>query len=104
MSHYSIDRIDPILGRELSVWRCVGQRMRYGFMELNGRGERIRTSDPLVPNQVRYQTALRPECTAMRLSVALLRSVMLKRAGGLLDRCTDLTSLADYLQAMVDAD
>jgi hypothetical protein len=27
----------------------------------NGRGERIRTSDPLVPNQVRYQTALRPE-------------------------------------------
>ena len=26
-----------------------------------GRGERIRTSDPLVPNQVRYQTALRPE-------------------------------------------
>jgi hypothetical protein len=29
--------------------------------DLNGRGERIRTSDPLVPNQVRYQTALRPE-------------------------------------------
>ena len=26
-----------------------------------GRGERIRTSDTLVPNQVRYQTALRPE-------------------------------------------
>ena len=33
-------------------------------MILNGRGERIRTSDPLVPNQVRYQTALRPECDA----------------------------------------
>ena len=31
---------------------------------LNGRGERIRTSDPLVPNQVRYQTALRPEIVA----------------------------------------
>jgi hypothetical protein len=32
----------------------------------NGRGERIRTSDPLVPNQVRYQTALRPElCAAL---------------------------------------
>jgi hypothetical protein len=29
--------------------------------DLSGRGERIRTSDPLVPNQVRYQTALRPE-------------------------------------------
>ena len=25
------------------------------------RGERIRTSDPLVPNQVRYQAALRPD-------------------------------------------
>jgi hypothetical protein len=37
----------------------------YG-RDLNGRGERIRTSDPLVPNQVRYQTALRPEYTAVR--------------------------------------
>ena len=26
-----------------------------------GRGERIRTFDPLVPNQMRYQAALRPE-------------------------------------------
>ena len=26
-----------------------------------GRGEKIRTSDPLVPNQVRYQAALRPD-------------------------------------------
>ncbi len=26
----------------------------------NGRGERIRTSDLLVPNQLRYQAALRP--------------------------------------------
>ena len=31
----------------------------------NGRGERIRTSDPLVPNQVRYQTAPRPEGALM---------------------------------------
>src|SRR4051812_4700022 len=30
-----------------------------------GRGERIRTSDPLLPKQVRYQTALHPdECSA----------------------------------------
>ena len=29
--------------------------------ELSGRGERIRTSDTLVPNQVLYQTELRPE-------------------------------------------
>ena len=36
----------------------------------NGRGERIRTSDPLVPNQVRYQTALRPEnCFAIMSSI-----------------------------------
>ncbi len=28
----------------------------------NGRGERIRTFDPLVPNQVRYQAAPRPAC------------------------------------------
>ena len=27
-----------------------------------GRGERIRTFDPLVPNQMRYQAALRPDC------------------------------------------
>jgi hypothetical protein len=58
--------------------------------DLNGRGERIRTSDPLVPNQVRYQTALRPECCCGEISVKVL-SVRLKRAGGLLDRCTDFT-------------
>jgi hypothetical protein len=29
-----------------------------------GRGERIRTSDPLRPRQVRYQAALRPDRTA----------------------------------------
>jgi hypothetical protein len=27
----------------------------------NGRGERIRTFDPLVPNQMRYQAALHPD-------------------------------------------
>ena len=35
---------------------------KFGILQkLNGRGERIRTSDPLLPKQVRYQTALRPE-------------------------------------------
>ena len=29
-----------------------------------GRGERIRTFDPLVPNQMRYQAALRPDYPA----------------------------------------
>ena len=31
------------------------------FLDINGRGERIRTFDPLVPNQMRYQAALRPD-------------------------------------------
>ncbi len=30
-------------------------------MFTNGRSERIRTSDPLIPNQVRYQAALRSD-------------------------------------------
>ena len=33
-----------------------------GFIDVNfGRGERIRTSDPLLPKQMRYQAALRPD-------------------------------------------
>ena len=32
-----------------------------GLFFLDGRGDRIRTYDPLVPNQMRYQTALRPD-------------------------------------------
>ena len=47
---------------------------------LNGRGERIRTSDPLVPNQVRYQTALRPELCVMRCRWRM-RSVLLRLSG-----------------------
>ena len=33
------------------------------FLLVIGRGERIRTSDPLLPKQMRYRTALRPEPT-----------------------------------------
>ena len=40
-----------------SIQLSYGQRSR----EMNGRGERIRTFDPLVPNQMRYQAALRPD-------------------------------------------
>ena len=32
-----------------------------GPFRMNGRSERIRTFDPLVPNQMRYQTALRSD-------------------------------------------
>ena len=39
------------------------------FLDLIGRSDRIRTYDPLVPNEVRYQTALHsdtPDATARR--------------------------------------
>ena len=41
-----------------------------------GRGDWIRTSDPLLPKQMRYQAALRPDCvddTAARRGTALVR-------------------------------
>ena len=34
--------------------------MTFSVFRCNGRGEKIRTSDPLHPMQVRYQAALRP--------------------------------------------
>ena len=36
-------------------------------MKRNGRSERIRTSDPLVPNQMRYQAAPRSEAPLLML-------------------------------------
>ena len=37
------------------------EKRPQGAFLLCGRGDRIRTYDPLVPNQMRYQTALHPE-------------------------------------------
>jgi hypothetical protein len=37
-----------------------------------GRGDRIRTYDPLVPNQMRYQTALRPDKINVKIKVLFL--------------------------------
>ena len=37
--------------------------VKRGLFYFCGRGDRIRTYDPLVPNQMRYQAALRPEAT-----------------------------------------
>ena len=51
----------PIQYTEMSekAFRIVSDR---SFNTLNvGRGGEIRTPDPLVPNQMRYQAALRPE-------------------------------------------
>ena len=38
--------------------------------KINGRSERIRTSDPLVPNEVRYQAALHSDLAAFPQSDA----------------------------------
>ena len=38
---------------------------REDTQEIIGRGDRIRTYDPLRPRQVRYQAALRPDITAV---------------------------------------
>ena len=37
------------------------------LLKINGRGERIRTSDPLVPNQVLYQAEPLPEFAVGRM-------------------------------------
>ena len=41
--------------------KAFKNRSLKAFVLSNGRGERIRTFDPLVPNQMRYQAALRPD-------------------------------------------
>ena len=46
----------------LAFWYSdVMPDLRYDANENVGRGERIRTSDPLNPIEVRYQAALRPD-------------------------------------------
>ena len=42
---------------------------------LNGRGERIRTSDHLHPMQVRYQAALRPEQEIIANNAPILETI-----------------------------
>ena len=47
-----------------SLEGCCSIRLSYEDVRAEeeiGRGERIRTSDPLLPKQVRYQTALHPD-------------------------------------------
>ena len=38
------------------------------YVEAFGRGDRIRTCDPLVPNQMRYQAALHPVTKSRKFS------------------------------------
>ena len=42
-------------------WAALAGGVRKKSIDANGRGERIRTSDPLNPIEVRYQAALRPD-------------------------------------------
>ena len=46
------------------------------------RGERIRTSDTLVPNQVRYQAALRPVATGLPHAARAARYFFLPLGAG----------------------
>lgn len=48
-------------------------RLRDKLIEGLGRAERIRTSDPLLPKQVRYQAALQPDRDAR---VTELRAIL----------------------------
>ncbi len=52
---------------------------KNGRFEFRGRGERIRTFDTLVPNQVLYQTELRPETTHSITSFLMIASLILKK-------------------------
>ena len=59
---------------------------RTGFSELpheKSRGDRIRTCDHLVPNQVRYRTALRPEsdCKIMNFICNTQKKVAIRNRG-----------------------
>ena len=48
-------------------------RIMIQALEIIGRGEKIRTSDPLHPMQVRYQAALRPDRVAIIALIAPVR-------------------------------
>jgi len=47
------------------AWEATALPLSYirlkGFLRMTGRGERIRTSDILLPKQARYRAALRPD-------------------------------------------
>jgi hypothetical protein len=63
---------------------------RFSSNELiNGRGGGIRTPDPLLPKQMRYQTALRPDASSIvpRIGCKLLCGGGLSGAAKLPIRC-----------------
>ena len=52
------------LTRNLNTLMCFREVCAFGHIEI-GRGDKIRTCDPLHPMQVRYQAAPRPDRTRM---------------------------------------
>ena len=65
-----------------SLEGCCSIHLSYGEMRRKfGRGERIRTSDPLLPKQVRYQTALHPDACGSHSTGAAVRPFQTARAG-----------------------
>jgi hypothetical protein len=52
---------DRLKARPEKKWPPKGGQFASSFQLFGGRGERIRTSDPLHPMQVRYQAAPRPD-------------------------------------------
>jgi hypothetical protein len=63
-----------------SLEGCCSIQLSYGqrSKDIDGRGERIRTFDPLVPNQMRYQAALRPDESVFYRPQALALASMSK--------------------------
>jgi hypothetical protein len=56
----------------IGVRRLLAKLGRKGLPVADGRGGRIRTSDPLLPKQMRYQTALRPVFQPLEQLLAIM--------------------------------
>ena len=57
----TVDALRPWIRVFLRSKQRVGQGIPPPHLRFSGRGDWIRTSDPLLPKQMRYQAALRPE-------------------------------------------
>ncbi len=58
---------ESIIPNELKVAGFISKKIIR-----SGRGREIRTPDPLVPNQMRYQTALYPDVSPVNLGIDIL--------------------------------
>ncbi len=64
-------------GRQVRSALVKTNRFPYEVLRLiNGRGERIRTSDPHNPIVVRYQAALRPDRTQYETRAAMILAAL----------------------------